>query len=51
LGDDRNSTGRPETKAKAARSKVTQATTGDAAALLQDWQWHRVRLLVRPWAR
>jgi hypothetical protein len=36
--------GSPFWKAKLARSKVTQATTGDAATRRHVWQWHTIVL-------
>ena len=39
LGDDSYDAGAPRVNRNSARAKVTQATTGDAAARRQDWQW------------
>jgi hypothetical protein len=44
LADDSYETGSPRVKRNSAFAKVSQATTGDAAARRQDWQWHTMLL-------
>jgi hypothetical protein len=43
-GDERNSAGLSFVKRNPADGNVTQATTGEAAARRQDWQWQTMVL-------
>src|SRR5688572_23229589 len=44
LAEDSNCSGVPRVKRNSALAKVTHATTGDAAARRQDWQWQTMLL-------